>query len=259
MTSKLTKLFVAVLIVIGTSSCTDWNAEYQKRLEQSAQPVMKKYNYCDNIYDKTLNKNRKVYEDIDKVDDATLDLLSEYIPYNDPQFHDGYDLDKLSNALFVHIPSGIDNVASSLFNKSIHSYHYFYNEEIFDKGYMKNVLNQFNEVFIQPLKKADYLVVAENIIKVEPKIKRGGFSEGAVMCNVTIYDLRSFSEIDSYTVTAVNSNTVTAWKSDGKKISNGDLSRDLYRNLKKIIIQKLIDDSPVRFDIRETPAVQSVQ
>jgi len=244
-------LLICLIGALCLSSCTDWKVEYQNRFTEAAMPVMEKYNFCKDICEKVVANNELiVYDDMDELNETSALVISLYLSEEMPYDNDGKDLNNLSNALFVRIPNSSSEYSWNLFeDDGLGSYYYYEDQKdnVYDRESMEDALYEFNEEFVDPLKNADYFVVVEDLIKVRPKVYGNGFYGGCFLCQLTLYDLGSFEEMDSYFIATESSERVVRWKQNDADITNYDLEGDLRQNLEKTIIQKLVDESPVRF------------
>ncbi len=253
----ITRLIIGLICVAALTSCTDWQVEYQKRFSESACTVKNKYEFIKATCDKAeANKDYVEFGHIKDVDDVTLVVMSLSLPDEQAPAVDSRYLQNSTNAIIISNNKSImDN--SNIIDED-DGYSYYENMKIDNKESMMYELDDFYSEIVQPLERADYFVLVENSIFVSPCIEKGGFSEGGVTCKMTLYDLNSFNEMDSFIVTAVNSDRIQRIKKEHEHINQQDLFNDLYANLHANIAQKLKDDSHVHFDSIEKPIILEV-
>lgn len=246
MNTPITKLIIGLLCVVGLTSCTDWQAEYLKRFSESACTIKNKYEFIKTTCEKAeANKDYVEFDHINDVDAVTLVVMSLSLPDEQAPAVDSRYLQNSSNAIIIsNNKSIIDN--SNIIEEE-KGYSHYENIKIDNKEFMMYELDDFYNEIVQPLERADYFVLVENNIVVSPCIEKGGFSQGGVTCKLTLYDLNSFNEVDSYIVSAVNSDRIQRIKKEYEHINQQDLFSDLYANLRANIAQKLKEDSPVHF------------
>lgn len=246
MKKTITRLIIGLFCVAGLTSCTNWQAEYQKRFSESACAVKNKYEFIKATCEKAeANKDCLEFSHVNDVDDVTLLVMSLSLPDEQAHIGDSHYLQNSSNAIIISNNKNIkDN--SDIIKEDI-GYPYYENMKIGNKERMMKKLDDFYSEIVQPLERADYFVLVENSIVVSPCIEKGGFSGGGITCKLTLYDLNSFNEVDSFIVSAVNSDRIQRYKKEYEHINQQDLFSDLYANLSANIAQKLKEDSRVHF------------
>jgi hypothetical protein len=245
-----TVLFVFIACVTGMISCadkTDWNAKYLIEAKKAIATVEEKYEYIKPIYDKELKRTQT--EEVCIVRNS-VDELSETEAFSIAIAHPEKQkkTEKPDNVMFLHFgPSlqvfGDNDLFSSYYYHKINDdgteeyysmrEYYLINE---DSPYIQYVceskLSDLNKDFIEPLSKAKYLAVVEDLVLAKPQFGQGGFIGGGVAAMVYMYNLETFEKMDSFWVTANNSDEVLV---DNEL----DLLWNLYGNLENNLYYKL--------------------
>lgn len=249
-----------VALVLGLfTGCTDWPAEYLKKLDEAYAPVKDKYEFAEKIYHSLDTTNAEPLTSFDRLTDAQSKRITVVYAENADSIEQ-YHPDQwmvLNNNIEISYYEIFDD---SFFMKDLYSFKSFYDledesdahaikEGWFDKDYMEQKLSEFEEKFLNPVTNFKYLIVLTNEIVIEPEVElfKDSFESGLILAKAQVYDLTSKREIDNFDVIATNSETVgyesgtvtiSGDKVDytpsfGSSEKEGKITKNLWKNLRK--------------------------
>lgn len=250
------KGIIWAFLTISLVSCTDWNEVYKARFADAVEPVKEKIDFFNAKYadlDKYAGSAR--YESLESLPFEDLYKIMEAFPKDDKE-------EKSGNYIVLNVPDSCgEQVADRTFfdfdlksydgeksywNYSCDSIPYTFRDEDDVSYYLERAESEI----IEPMKKANYLLVIEDKILVKPHspIMSGEFEGGYVLAEVQVFDLKTKKKIDTFNVAAQNSQNVKFETDRSYSVSesgvdihgagfieHGDwtLIKDLYSNLKK--------------------------
>ena len=244
-----TNLLICMLCVLGFASCTDWSAKYLEEAKKAIATVENKYDYVKPVYDEFLNRSKTedvciVRNSADELSEMEAFSIALGLPESQKK------TEKPDDVLILHFGQfGIDcnneifepeykNISFwdteyvTMREYYLSTYYDYDSRKIDDRYSYEMKIEDLNRYFVEPLSKAKYLAVVEDLILAKPKYGQGGFVGGGVTAMVYMYNLDTFEKMDSFFVAAINSDKVQA-------DDRNDLMIDLYRNLANNLYYKL--------------------
>lgn len=213
-----TRFLFPILLVGILASCTDWQAEYKKQINEAFAPVKDKYEFAESIY-KGLDQN---YDCVttNSLNNLSKDQQAMLLNYNDNRDSDAEQIYHPENWLIFHNSAkkglgfnfGLFDSSYSYFEENSRgSYYYFLNDStIKKKEDIERPLDIFKFSIVDKFINFKYLLVVTDKILVLPTITGNGiFRPGFVLSSVKLYDFNSKQEIGTFEVVSTNSDNVT--------------------------------------------------
>lgn len=226
-------LFLLVITVIF-AGCTDWKAEYKKRLNEAFEPVKDKFEFAEGIYKDCDNRiNCVTYDSYKDLPAEHFQMLDKMYTGNEKSvlIQHPYDWIVLHNCA----RDGMNIGDKKYFDKDDLSSYYSYrdfNSSLNKKG-VDAIIDNFNNGFVKVFERAKYLLLVTDKILIKPEvINAETFNMGYVYSEVKIYDLNTKEEIGTFDVLSENSDRLSTDLSAGQMIEN------LYNHHKDNVLVK---------------------
>lgn len=220
-------LFFFIFFCVLTG-CTDYQAEYQKKLSEKIAVIQDKYDYV-----------VRVCEEFTKNNDCVMYDCGDTLRYDQKRkiqslLREEKEIiikDTLPEFFLIHFPAIEDDLLSEdiyrLDYKPINSY---VTDTIYNQRLMKRKLKEFDKHVVTPLKTSKYMLCIKDETLVMPCESWFDFNGGFIVAKAIIADLETKQNIDSFVIIAESSDSIKYNKDYGSEIY---LVKDLYGNLKK--------------------------